>query len=316
MREDIRSWAVWSGRLLLAALLLFLLQRNIETVVIMETLRAANPWFLATAVLLLFPNVFLQYRKWGLLLRSAYPLTSSRDIRASLLLGFTFGIVTPARIGEFGGRAVAVKGASKFRLVGLTAIDKLATLIITVLMGGVGLLVFCIQHPFMNPYLLALIEVLLVVGSVLFFRLKKFVVQDEKVAEDPGFFRRRMLQLREAFRSVDDAVRRRLILYSLLFYATFLTQFLLLLWAFGPVEPVSALAGISTIMLLKTIIPPVTLGELGIREGASVYVLGYAGVIAASAFSAALLLFAINILLPSLAGLLVFLRRPTSQQPL
>ena len=94
-----------------------------------------------------------------------------------------------------------------------------------------------------------------------------------------------------------------LLVYSGLFYLTFLLQFFLLLSAFGPVQPLSALAGIGTIMLLKTVIPPVTLGELGIREGASVIVLGHAGILPAAAFNASLLLFAVNLLLPALAGL-------------
>jgi uncharacterized membrane protein YbhN (UPF0104 family) len=109
---------------------------------------------------------------------------------------------------------------------------------------------------------------------------------------------------------VDGPVRARLLVFSALFYMTFVAQFLLLLRAFGPIDILSSLAGVSTIMLIKTIIPPLTLGELGIREGASVFVLGHAGMLAAGAVSASLLLFGINILLPGLVGVLVMLRRP------
>lgn len=310
-RNDIRQWALWSGKILLAALLLYLLLRNIEAASILQTVHAANPWLLAGAVLLLLPNILLQYRKWGLLLRTVYPATPARDIRTSLLLGFTFGIVTPARIGEFGGRATAVRGASALTLVGLTAIDKLATMAVTISLGGAGLVVFCQEHPFMNPWLLALAEagMLAVAAVVLRLAWKRSVARPEDPADMPGG---RLQRLFSALRHIDTTVRRRLLLLSLLFYLTFLAQFLLLLQAFGPGDIISALAGISTIMLVKTIIPPITVGELGIREGASVYVLGHAGILAASAFSASLLLFAINILLPSLAGLLVLLRRPTS----
>ena len=311
-RDDIRRWALWSGKLLLAVLLLYLLLRNIEAAAIMNTIQAANPWLLAAAMLLLMPNVILQLRKWGLLLRTVYPDIPVRDIRTSLLRGFTFGIFTPARIGEFGGRATAVRGASVLTLMGLTAVDKLATMLITVALGAAGLLVFCVQHPFMNPWLLAFAEtaILITAATGLHLAWKRNIKHGEK---RNATSRGRLQKLFSALQRIDSAVRRRLLLLSLLFYLTFLTQFLLLLQAFGAVDMLSALAGISTIMLVKTIIPPVTLGELGIREGASVYVLGHAGVLAASAFSASLLLFAINILLPSLAGLFVLLRRPTSR---
>lgn len=309
---DVHRWAVWSAKLLLACILLGLLFQNVNSGVLLSTLANAQPLFLVAALLLLIPNLLLQYRKWALLLRSVHPAVRPQEVRASLMLGFTFGIVTPARIGEFGGRAFAVRGADRLTLMGLTAVDKLATLIITVLAGGAGLLVFCIQHPFMDPVLLAGIElgVLAAVAGVSALRMRR---RKTVYALPPTrWLQQRIRRMRSALGGVDTRMRLRLLLLSLLFYGTFLLQFVLLLYAFGNTDLLSALAGISTIMLIKTVIPPVTLGELGIREGASVYVLGHAGILAASAFSASLLLFAINILLPSLAGLFVLLRRSTA----
>ncbi|MBN1448605.1 MAG: flippase-like domain-containing protein [Bacteroidetes bacterium] len=311
--DDFRHWAVWIGKLLLAVLLLVLLLHNLHRETLLSTLSAARPLYIGAALLLLIPNVFLQYRKWRVLLHSVYPTVTAHDTRASLLLGFTFGIVTPARIGEFGGRAVAVRGADKLTLMGLTALDKLATLLVTVTAGAFGLLLFCLRHPFMDPLLLAGIEITVLAVAFVLLRLRAARRSSSRTDTPRKKGRSRVQQLREALRRVDAPVRKRLLLLSLLFYGTFLLQFIMLLLAFGPVDPLSAIAGISTIMLIKTIIPPVTLGELGIREGASVYVLGHAGILATAAFSASLLLFAINILLPSLAGLLILLRRPAQE---
>lgn len=312
---DMRRWAIWSGKLLLACILLVFLLQNVNSGVLFDTLATAQPLFLVGALLLLIPNLLLQYQKWALLLRSVHPAVRPHDVRASLMLGFTFGIVTPARIGEFGGRAFAVRGADRLTLMGLTAVDKLATLIITVLVGGAGLLVFCIQHPFMNPVLLAGVELALLItvtgAAVIRMRRKKSV----SAPSSSRRLQQRIRRIRNVLRCVDARMRLRLLLLSLLFYGTFLLQFVLLLYAFGSPDLLSSLAGISTIMLIKTVIPPVTVGELGIREGASVYVLGHAGILAAAAFSASLLLFAINILLPSLAGLIVLFRRSTAHHP-
>lgn len=304
-----RHWLVWTGKVVLAAVLLLLLLRNVHSDILLATLNGARPLMVAAAVLLLLPNLLLQYGKWALLLRSAYPAVAARDIRASLMLGFTFGIVTPARIGEFGGRAAAVRGADRMTLVGLTAADKLATLTITVLAGGVGLLLFCIRHPFIDPFILAGMEmtVAAVTATVLHFGYRR--MRQSRTPVSSGWFAGRLYRIRTSLEAVDTRVRRRLLLLSVLFYSTFLLQFVILLAAFGPVDMFSAIAGVSTIMLIKTVIPPVTIGELGIREGASVYVLGHAGILAAAAFSASLLLFAINILLPSLAGLAILFRR-------
>ena len=311
--EDIRRWAIWGVKILLAGILLLLLFQNVNSGALIASFSTARPLFLVAALLLLVPNLMLQYRKWALLLHSIYPSVRTREIGASLMLGFTFGIVTPARIGEFGGRAFAVRGADRLALMGLTALDKLATLIVTVLAGSAGLLVFCVQHPFMDPVHLAAVEITVFVmagGMALLW------MQRRKAAEalpPTRWLHQRIQRAGRTLAGVNTRTRIRLLLLSLLFYATFLLQFVLLLYAFGSTDLLSALAGISTIMLIKTVIPPVTVGELGIREGASVYVLGHAGILAATAFSASLLLFAINILLPSLAGLLILFRRTTTR---
>ncbi len=307
---DIRHWAVWAGKLLLAVLLLILLLQQLQTSTLIETYAAAQfPWLVA-AVFLLLPNLYFQYSKWRLLLRGAYPAVEPADIRSSLLLGFTFGIVTPARIGEFGGRAAAVRDADRLTLVGLTAVDKLATMTVTVGAGALGLLLFCIQHPFMPPWQLAGIEGMVAAVVIIIAMLRRSRPPAAETAERDGFFSRHIDRLRRALRTVDRKTRSRLLLLSSLFYATFVLQFYFLLCAFAPIDPLSALAGIATIMLVKTLVPPLTLGELGIREGASVLVLGYAGIVGAVALGASLLLFAINILIPGLAGVAILLRRP------
>jgi uncharacterized membrane protein YbhN (UPF0104 family) len=62
-------------------------------------------------------------------------------------------------------------------------------------------------------------------------------------------------------------------------------------------------------MFTKTFFPAISLSELGIREGVSVFFLGQMGVDAASAFNAALFLFFINILIPSLIGSVLLFKK-------
>jgi len=63
------------------------------------------------------------------------------------------------------------------------------------------------------------------------------------------------------------------------------------------------------IMFAKTIIPPISFGELGIREGASVYFLTQMGETASVGFNSSILLFIINLLIPALIGVGMFLRK-------
>jgi hypothetical protein len=311
----LRRWGGWTGRVLLAGVLLYLLMQTVQREAIVSLFAQAHPALLLPALGLLPLNLWLQYRKWRLLVHAPFPQTSVADLRVSLLLGFTFGIVTPARVGEFSGRVAGIRSVDGWTLVGLTAVDKFAGMAVTVVAGCIGLVVFCWRHPFMDPLLLTALFSGLSVLAVfsLYYRwgAGTLSMMMRHVAGD-GRIQLRITSIRAALRHVRGPRLYRLLQYSILFYLTFLLQFFLLLSAFGPVDVLSSLAGISTIMLIKTIIPPISVGELGIREGASVYVLGHAGIIAAAAFNAALLLFAINILLPSLAGLIVLLWRPRS----
>jgi uncharacterized membrane protein YbhN (UPF0104 family) len=313
MGEGLRRWLLWTVKCSLAVVLLFLLIHNVDTAAIARAWSVANPLYMVAALLLLPLNLWLQYRKWALMLRRVYPAVRDGDIRGSLLIGFSFGLVTPARIGEFGGRAVAVRDAKPSVLMGLTAVDKLSTMAITVGIGLPGVLLYGLLHPFMDRVLLvAVFTGAVALGLLVISVMSKLRGRSWHAEHWAGRTYRRMTT---AMRALDASTVRIILLLSVLFYFTFLTQFLLLLSAFGPVNLFSAFAGISTIMLIKTIVPPVTLGELGIREGTAVIVLSHVGVLAAAALSASLLLFVVNLLIPALIGLPLLLRaRLTSER--
>jgi uncharacterized membrane protein YbhN (UPF0104 family) len=62
-------------------------------------------------------------------------------------------------------------------------------------------------------------------------------------------------------------------------------------------------------MFTKSILSPITFGELGIREGAAIFFLTQMGELSSTALNASLALFFINIIIPSLIGLsLLFLK--------
>ena len=77
-----------------------------------------------------------------------------------------------------------------------------------------------------------------------------------------------------------------------------------LLKAFAPgAGVVVAFWGVILTFYAKALIPPLTLMDLGIREGAAVFFLGMLGLPQAAALNAALLLMTINLLLPASFGI-------------
>src|SRR5690606_34279089 len=100
-----------------------------------------------------------------------------------------------------------------------------------------------------------------------------------------------------------------LLALSALRYGVFSTQFVLLIQAFAPgASWGGAYAGVVLVFFAKSAIPAITLGDLGVRESAAVFFLGAYGIAEAAAFNASLGVFAVNILLPALSGLVLLPR--------
>jgi hypothetical protein len=97
------------------------------------------------------------------------------------------------------------------------------------------------------------------------------------------------------------------LLLSCLLYCVYIVQFCLLAFAFEAIPWTTALTATMSTIFVKTILP-LSIGDLGIREGASVYFFMKFNVQKATAFNSSLLLFAVNVLIPTLIGM-VFIPR-------
>ena len=121
-----------------------------------------------------------------------------------------------------------------------------------------------------------------------------------------------------AFAQIPQEESVTLLLLSGVRYVVFSAQFVLLARAVAPTAPWLELCiGVALIFFAKSAIPQVTLGDLGVREGAAVYFLGNVGMGQAAALDASLALFGLNLLLPALVGvpLLLQLRLQRRAEP-
>ena len=101
-----------------------------------------------------------------------------------------------------------------------------------------------------------------------------------------------------------------MIFISASFYFFLLLQFAVLIAAFAhSFHFFEYLWNGSLIMFAKSIIPQVSLGDLGIREGASIYFYNKIGIAASTAFDASFFLFLINLLIPSLIGMILLYKK-------
>lgn len=314
----------------------------IEPSRILETAAGARLGWVAAAAALLPLNLALEGAAWQRILTVAAPRTSWRAVYGALLCGASMGLVTPARAGEFVGRAFYVPHARRWETGATVFAQRLLDMTASI---GVGLaaLLYALQSGLLarTPAwgLVALVGagitlslaamVLRPAAAARFFTAVPRVglrggaallrgaaaLGLPKAAAGSAALQRRA----RAFDDVPDQlafltrIRTGRLLQALGLsaarYVVFASQFVFLIFAFAPAVPLfKAYLGVSLVFFAKFLIPSVTLMDIGIREGAAVYFYGLLGVPEAAAFNAAFFIFCLNLLVPAALGLPFVLR--------
>jgi len=307
---------IFAVKIMIAAGLIIYLASSIEYVKIIAAIENANLLLIAAAFLLSFLNIYLQYYKWRLTCGQVLEERKPSKILTSLFNGFSAGIITPLRVGEYFGRAIAFKNKSVVQVTVATLIDKFFPLMIVAFVGSVTSLLFFYFYYNTSVYLT--ISLFIVLFTLFYFFAMLLL---SRRFWDSIFFSRikkstrfkSVLEKLRILKSLDRKYFYRMTIVSLLFYLCFLLQLAILVSAFShSYDFINYIWAGNLIMFAKTIIPPVSLGELGIREGASVYFLTQFGEAASTAFNASIFLFIINLLIPALVGLVLLLKRNDS----
>lgn len=300
-------------KVFIAAGLIYYLISSIEYNEIIKAIESANGLLIAIAFSLTFINICLQFLKWKLTCKTVLSESGNSKIFTSLLYGLSAGLITPGRIGEYFGRAIAFKNKPLVQVTAATLTDKFFPLMIVAFLGSMSSILFLFFYYRISVYLTLALFIILFT----FFYFLFIVIRNEKFWDSVFFiklknskrFSKLFLQL-ESMKKLDSKFFVQMSVLSFLFYICFLLQFALLVSAFSHnSEIISYLWAGNLIMFVKTIIPPITLGELGIREGASVFFLGKFGELSSVAFNASIFLFLINIVFPALIGLILLLKK-------
>lgn len=308
-----KSWLILIAKLFIALGILYYLISYVDYNKIVTALGEADVLLISTVFLLGFVNIYLQFLKWKLTCKTVLSETKNSKILTSLFYGLSAGAVTPMRVGEYFGRAIAFKNKPVLQVTAATLADKFFPLMIVVFLGSMASIFFLYFYYTVSVYI---VLALFVVVFTMFY-LIGLLIRSEKFWDGIFFkklsnskrFENLFLQL-QSLKMFDKKYFTRMSVISLLFYFCFLLQYALLVSAFSHnTELLYYLWAGNLIMFIKTVIPPISLGELGIREGASVFFLTRFGELSSVAFNASIFLFVINILFPALIGLFLLLKR-------
>lgn len=297
----------------IALLLVVYLIRHLNPNQIWKDLQSANIFIILSALLLLVLNLYLQYKKWQVVCNSVLQETDKKKILHSLFYGFSAGISTPMRIGEYVGRALPFKNKSAVEITIATFIDKLFSILIVLFLGAVTSILFIYYYFNISVLLtlslflalfIALYLIILVLNDSDFW--KDYILKKIKKVK---FLSKYYVQF-ESINELDSITIRKVTVLSVLFYFTYIFQFALLVYAFSNSLHLALYAWIGTmVMFSKKFISFLSIGDLGIREATAVYFAGILGVPEIAAFNASIFIFIINLVIPSLLGLFLIFKR-------
>jgi len=273
---------------------------------IISSLFAIRPANLGVALVLLIPNLGLQQMKWLTLLRRIDRRATAEAAWHSLLAGFPLGLATPGRWGELG-RAIFLPAYPKLTIAALAAIDKLANFVVVMTLGAIGVAVF-VRAGFLPalPFSSMLVLTAAILPVVGFFLspliLKKIIKRRAATEQSPAWISLLM--------SFDVKTLLAIWGMSFLFVLLFCAQLLILVAGLHAIDVVHGFAAAASTFFAQSLLP-FSIGDLGVREGAAAFFFSKTGVAPHAAFSAALLLFVINMLLPSMLGLFLLWKNPS-----
>jgi uncharacterized membrane protein YbhN (UPF0104 family) len=305
MKFDKQTIILIGIKLIIAITIASVVIYNIDTIELRYIVKNADISFIILSAALLPLNLFLQFLKWQYLVNSTTeePVPPS-SLWLSVILGISFGFITPGRIGELG-KLFAIKNADRIKLLSVSVIEKIYDTLPVIIFGAVSLPLlphlFFTDSGFMRTNLT--LFTLICAGLVLFAALHPGIFKVVLNYTGSGFFRKnpKFKRFSEGLKSFKNSKARMLLIFSSLLFLVYTTQFVLLIFAFGDIDIIHAFAGVWAAILLKTFLP-VSLGDIGVREGTAAYIFNLMDFPAPASVSAAFLLFVINILIPASAG--------------
>ena len=319
MNKSIKILLKWFVGPLLAAWLFYSLYQQVKiqpdidaSFALIKALPfGANAWKFWLVILFVFVNWGLEARKWQLLMKTLQPLSFFTAFK-SVLCGVTFSLNTPNRIGEYGGRILFVHEGNRLKAITLSIAGGMAQLIITMLMGCLGLtyLLFTMDASGnlmgISVFWIRIFLYGSIFGTIIFifffFRLGWLIRLLEKLP-----YVNRFLKYINVLETFDAKILLRLLSISFFRYIVFVLQYIFMLQLLQVEQNVwSGLWVITVMFWILAIIPSFAIAELGIRGTIAKTLFSYSsntiGILTAT-FG----IWFVNLFIPALIGSLLIL---------
>lgn len=282
-----------------------LAEKDFNWNIIYQTLQKPNAWILVLTLLILtFLNRFLEILKWQNLAQLVQPINIWESTK-QVLIGITFGIVTPNGIGEYAGKAWFYRKKEVVKIVFLNAICNGVQVFFAVTFGLIGTLYINYLHKFIAPkYILLffaiLTTVILAILLVKNIRIKGYSLQT----------------LFKSLNEIPQKIHRKNILLALLRYVVLIHQYFILYTLFSVEIPYFILlAVVASIYLLASSLPNFQAIDFALKGSIAIYLFGFFGVDSWIVTIVAALIWLLNLVIPiSIGSIFLLIFNPKKRQ--
>ena len=271
-----------------------------------------HSWQFWLVVFLMIVNWGFEARKWQLLIAHLQHLSFIKAFE-SVLSGSSVTMLTPNRVGEYGGRILYVDEGNRIKAISLTIVGSISQLLITMFTGCLGLtyLRFFSQNnnalnvlPDVWSNILLYISIAFTLVLLLFyFRISWLVRMMEKVPA--------LQKIVKHIQVLDEFSNKQLLhilFLSFIRYVVFVVQYILLLQVMQTgIGSITGFWLISVFYLVLAIAPTFGFIELPVRAKASWEILRYYSNNELGVGAAALGIWFINLVIPAIIGSLLIL---------
>lgn len=260
-------------------------------------------------VLLMLVNYGIEARKWQILMRQTQPYSLWMAVK-SVFAGCSITMLTPNRIGEYGGRILYVEPENRIKAIPLTILGSISQMLITFAMGIGSLTFFLLSGQSYTKKIFAYLpveatELLILLLLVFTVGLYLIYINEGALLKKLERFRpmKKLLDLMRLLEGFKKKELWRLLSLSFFRYMVFTAQYLLILQVMGVHLPLAlAFWVIAVFYLLMAIIPTIGFTELPVRAATSAGLLGIFNNNVLGIQAASFTIWLTNIILPALIG--------------
>ncbi len=277
---------------------------------ILDSFNSKKIWLVIGAVALMLINWGIEAVKWRISVKPVQEVSFQTAFKA-ILSGVSVSISTPYRVGEYLGRILYMNEGNKLKAVSLTVVGSISQIMVTLVMGLVGLLFMAdalAQQHILSPLWIKMIAsgvgMVLVILTLFYFRLSWLV---KRIDQIPAI--KKFTWLINALENFNATILFSLLSLSVIRFLVFILQYYLLFRFFGvTIGFEEAWVSVSLMFLVMAVVPTIALfTDLGLKGEISLKLIGIFSTNGLGITLTTISIWLINLVIPALAGSLLIL---------